>query len=86
MGQLNIKDAALAEEAKALAQLLGSTTTEAVRRAVHDRLAAERARATATKQAKFDRIMAIAEAASKFSRPGATSDHRDLYDEHGLPK
>ncbi|MFL6778467.1 MAG: type II toxin-antitoxin system VapB family antitoxin, partial [Sphingomicrobium sp.] len=42
MGQLNIKDEALIADAKALADLLGTSTTDAIRRAVNDRLARER--------------------------------------------
>ena len=33
-----------------------------------------------------DHLRVIAEDAAAYARPGATSDHRDLYDEHGLPK
>jgi len=86
MGQLNLKDSALVEEAKALAALFGSTTTEAVRRAVHDRLEAEQAAREARKRETFERLMAFSEESAKHAWPGATSDHRDMYDEHGLPK
>ena len=30
--------------------------------------------------------MAIADSASRLVPPGVTSDHADLYDEHGLPR
>jgi antitoxin VapB len=85
MGQMNIKDEALIAEAKALAELLGTTATDAVRRAVHDRLAQEQARREEEKRRKFEAIMAIAKEASKLFPPGTTSDHSDLYDENGLP-
>ena len=82
MGQLNIKDVALIAEAKELAAMLGTTATGAVREAVAEKLAREKA----ARQRKFEAIMAIAEEASKLVPPGVTSDHRDLYDEHGLPR
>jgi len=86
MGQLNLKDATLVAEARALAALFGSTTTEAVRRAVHDRLAAEQATREAQKRETFERLMAFAAEGAKLVPPGTTGDHRDMYDEHGLPK
>ena len=82
MGQLNIKDAVLIAEAKELAALLRTTATGAVRAAVQEKLAA-------TKEArarKVAAIMEIGERASKLVPPGTTSDHSDLYDEHGLPR
>lgn len=85
MGQLNIKDDALIEEAKALAELLGTSTTDAVRQAVHERLARERVMRDEAKRRKYEAIMAIAREASKLFPPGATSDHSDLYDANGLP-
>jgi antitoxin VapB len=86
MGQLNIKDDALIAEAKELAAMLGTSATGAVRAAVSERLAQEKAARDARKQRMFEDIMAIAERASKLVPPGVTSDHRDLYDENGLPK
>ena len=86
MGQLNIKDAALIAEAKALAELIGTSTTEAIRRAVHERLMCETLARDAERRRRYEAIMAIAEEASKHFPPGSTSDHSDLYDENGLPK
>lgn len=60
MGQLNIKDEALIAEAKALADLLGTSATDAVRQAVHDRLARERAGREAEQQRRYEAIMAAA--------------------------
>ncbi|MBX9700520.1 MAG: type II toxin-antitoxin system VapB family antitoxin [Acetobacteraceae bacterium] len=85
MGQMNIKDEKLIAEARALAELLGISVTEAVRQAVEDRLARERAGREAEKRRKVAAIMAIAREASKLVPPGVTSDHSDLYDEHGAP-
>ncbi|MFZ4406364.1 MAG: type II toxin-antitoxin system VapB family antitoxin [Paracraurococcus sp.] len=86
MGQLNIKDEALIADAKALAELLGTTTTDAVRRAVQERLGRERDDRDAARRQKFEALMAISERASKLFPPGTTSDHSDFYDENGLPK
>jgi len=86
MGQLNIKDEALIADAKALAELLGTTTTDAVRRAVQERLGRERDDRDAARRQKFEALMAISERASKLFPPGSTSDHSDFYDENGLPK
>ena len=86
MGQLNIKDDVLIAEAKELAALLGTSATGAVREAVRERLLREKAEHDERKRRKYEAIMAIAERASKLVPPGVTSDHRDLYDENGLPK
>lgn len=86
VGQLNIKDDALIAEAKELAALLGTTATGAVRAAVQERLAREKAARDERKQRMYTEIMAIADDASKLFPPGTSSDHSDLYDEHGLPK
>jgi antitoxin VapB len=86
MGQLNIKDEALIADAKALADLLGTSTTDAIRRAVNERLARERVGRDEEKRLRFERIMAIAKEASKLFPPGTSSDHSDLYDEDGLPR
>ncbi len=86
MGQLNIKDDALIADAKALAELLGTSTTAAVREAVQSRLARERALRDDKARRKYEALMAIGrESASLFPAHGS-SDHSDLYDENGLPK
>lgn len=86
MGQLNIKDEALIAEARALAEIIGTSTTDAIRRAVHERLARETLARDADRRRRYDAIMAIAEEASKLFPPGSSGDHSDLYDENGLPK
>ena len=86
MGQMNIKDEVLIADAKALAELLGTSVTDAVRRAVQERLARERIGRDAERKRKFEALMAISERASKLFPPGTSSDHSDLYDEHGLPR
>jgi hypothetical protein len=86
MGQLNIKDDALIAEAKELAALLGTSTTAALRQAVHDRLLREKAGQAAARKRRYDAIMAIAERSWKLFPPGTSSDHGEFYDENGLPK
>ena len=56
MGQLNIKDEALIADAKALAELLGTSTTNAVRRAVQERLARERMNRDEERRRRYDAI------------------------------
>ncbi|WP_203069769.1 type II toxin-antitoxin system VapB family antitoxin [Falsiroseomonas ponticola] len=86
MGQLNIKDEALIAEAKALAEMLGTSTTGALREAVRDRLARARAEKQADRKALAAELMAIgARAAARIPPHLRTSDHSDLYDENGLP-
>lgn len=36
-------------------------------------------------RARYERLRALTKRASALKKPGATSDHSDLYDEHGLP-
>lgn len=86
MGQLNIKDDALIADAKALAELLGTSATGAVREAVRDRLAREQAVREAAVEHRFRAIMAIADRTAPLFPPGSSSDHADLYDEHGAPR
>jgi hypothetical protein len=86
MGQLNIKDEALIAQARQLAELLGTSATGAVREAVSDRLQREIAAREADVERRFRAIMEIAERAAPLFPLGTTSDHGDLYDEHGAPR
>lgn len=86
MGQMNIKDEALIAEAKELAALLGTSATGAVRAAVQERLAREKAARDAARDDMVAAILAIGERVRRTLPPGATSDHSDLYDGHGLPR
>ncbi len=87
MGQLNIKDEALIADAKALAELLGTSATGAVREAVRDRLAREQAaRKTERDRLVADLLEIGRRAAASIPPHLRTSDHSDLYDENGLPK
>jgi antitoxin VapB len=95
--QLNIKDAEATRLARELAELTGESQTEAVRRALRERLqretaerAAETARSEDGRRREFERVWrAIQKVQAKIRKTGFAdknfTDH-DLYDEDGLPK
>lgn len=85
MGQLNIKDEELIAEAKALAAELGTSVTGALREAIQAMRTHRAEEREARKRAMVSAIMALAAQTSKHVPSGATSDHSDLYDEHGAP-
>ena len=37
-------------------------------------------------RAAYEELRALARETAKYKKPGATSDHADMYDEFGLPK
>ncbi len=95
--QLNIKDAEATRLVRELTELTGETQTEAVRKALRERLDREKAeretRATATaeeQRREFERMWSETQniydrvAPLRSGEPGLTDD--DLYDENGLPK
>jgi hypothetical protein len=86
--QLNIRSDEAYQIARRIAERLNVTTTEAVVRALRDygrRVPASREGMTPTQQAYFEDLMALARKAARRKKPGATSDHSDMYDEYGLP-
>lgn len=95
--QLNIKDTEATRLVRELAELTGETQTEAVRKALRERLdreKAERNQAAAytaeEKRREFDRVWRkIQKIQAKIRQTGfadkTITDH-DLYDEDGLPK
>lgn len=95
--QLNIKDAEATRLARELAALTGESQTEAVRRALAERLEREKAerdaktvRTAEESRREFERIWPkIQKIQERVRRRGFTdeafTDH-DLYDENGLPK
>ncbi len=86
MGQLNIKDEALIADAKALAELLGTSMTGAMREAVRDRLAQEQAARQSDRDRLVQDLMEIGRRVrASLPQDAGTSDHSDLYDENGLP-
>ncbi|HZY12983.1 MAG TPA: type II toxin-antitoxin system VapB family antitoxin [Beijerinckiaceae bacterium] len=88
--QLNIRSDEAFETARTLAKHFGRTTTEIV----IDALREYRSRRLVpsqriTKEEAEEGYRILKEAAKEFAAgkyPGATSDHSDMYDEHGLPK
>lgn len=77
---MNIKDPAVHAAAAELARRRGVSLTEAVRQAVDEALAAERAK----REGMAERLMEIGRRAAAKRVPFLTED--DLYDESGLPR
>ncbi|MGC1780219.1 MAG: type II toxin-antitoxin system VapB family antitoxin [Xanthobacteraceae bacterium] len=95
--QLNIKDAEATRLARELAELTGESQTEAVRRALRERLEREkadrdahRARTAEESRREFERvwpeIQKIQEEVRRLGFTDAMLTDDDLYDENGLPK
>ena len=85
MGQLNIKDEQLVADAKALAELLGTSATEAIRRAVQEKLARERIGRDEEKRRRYDELMAIVDRTSKLFPPGTSSGRTFRLKGKGMP-
>jgi len=84
--QLNIRSDEAYEIAHDLARRLNRTVTEVLETALRDYQRRHAADALTAEQAAFlVDIQALSARAAAATRPGATSDHRDFYDEKGLP-
>ncbi len=81
---LNIKNEETHRRAKELARLAGETMTEAVDRAVVERL--ERLRKSRNREAVAERLLEIGHACRRLPVLDKRSPEDMLYDEHGLPK
>jgi antitoxin VapB len=81
---LNIKNEGTHRRAKQLAKMTGETMTEAVDRAIAERL--ERLRTRRNKRALVERLLEIGEHCSKLPVLDSRTPEEMLYDEHGLPK
>jgi hypothetical protein len=95
--QLNIKDAETTRLVRELAKMTGETKTEAVRKALRERLEREKAeralrnaRGTEEKRREFERVWAnIKKIQEDVRRRGLVENmltDDDLYDENGMPK
>jgi len=95
--QLNIKDAEATRLVRELAELTGETQTEAVRKALHERLQREKAeretkaaRTAEEKRREFEKVWRkIQKIQAEIRKEGLVDNmlsDDDLYDEHGLPK
>ncbi len=85
MGQLNIKDEALIERLRRLAERRQTTMVDVLRQAVEREEREDDAAREARVAAKLAALREISARAAKMFPPGTTSDHSDMYDEHGLP-
>jgi antitoxin VapB len=84
---LNIKNPEIEAEIRALAAATGESLTEAIAQAVRERRARLAAAPDDRQRAeKLAAIAALQGALRDFPAAHRTSDHDDLYDEHGLPK
>ncbi len=89
MGALNIKDKAVADKARRLAKLKGTTITEAVREAVEASLKTAERHSKLDREARERRVDEILKRFRASIPPDAPSYEEimeDMYDENGLPK
>ncbi|MCC0804893.1 hypothetical protein FPV16_01430 [Methylobacterium sp. W2] len=85
--QLNIRSDEAHALASDIAERLDTSVTDVVLQALREfgaklTLSDE---LSPSQQAEFEALRALARKASADKRPGATSDHRDMYDDFGLP-
>lgn len=82
---LNIKNAKLEDEIRALADLTGESLTEAIAKAVRERR--ERlGKPKLTAEERRAKLREIQESLRDFPERYRTSRHDDLYDDNGLPR
>jgi hypothetical protein len=85
--QLNIRGDEVHRLAHIIAKQIQEPISEVVLRALREYGARlpKVENLTPTQRASYEALMAAAKRASKHKKPGATSDHSDMYDEKGLP-
>jgi antitoxin VapB len=86
---LNIKKKETHEAARRLAELTGETLTEAVDKAIHERLERINARTALNKEELWQRIKQMQDDLAKaptYDRRTAQEILDDMYDEDGLPR
>ena len=88
MGALNIKDNEVAEKARRLAKLKGTTITEAVAAALEESLAVAERQSARTREERERRVDEILARFRAVIPPNSEVWDRldDMYDENGLPK
>lgn len=86
--QLNIRSDEAHALASDFAERLHTDVTDVVVRALRDFGAKlmVREELTASQQREYEALCALSRKTAASKLPGATSDHRDMYDEFGLPK
>jgi hypothetical protein len=85
--QLNVRSDEAYRLAHAIARETGRPIADVVVTALrkHGETLPKREGLTPTQRAEAEALMAIARRAARHKKPGATSDHSDMYDESGLP-
>jgi antitoxin VapB len=81
---MNIKNEGVHRRAQNLARLTGESLTQAVDRAVSERL--ERLRRARNREALAERLLKIGREVGRLPRLDPRSADEMLYDRHGLPK
>jgi len=87
--QLNIRSDEAYRIAHDIAGRLNVSTTEVVVKALRDygtRVAPPIEGMTPTQRSEYKALMNLARRTAKAKKPGATSDHSNLYDDFGLPR
>lgn len=86
--QLNVRNDEAYELAHMISRRIGRPVTEVVRDAlrVYGNTLPAVDGMTPTQLQRYEALRSLAKRTSVLKRPGATSDHGDLYDENGLPK
>jgi hypothetical protein len=85
--QLNIRSDEAYEIAHALAREMNTTVTHVLETALREfqkKCAADEL--TPEQMAFLTDVVRLSERSAAAARPGATSDHRDFYDDKGLPR
>jgi antitoxin VapB len=82
---INVKNARVEAEVRLLAEKLGVGLTEAIEAGVTAKLGLLQAEKDADIARRVAVIAEIQARVAQYVPEGATSDHRDLYDDDGLP-
>ena len=85
--QLNIRSDEAYKIANEIAKRTGRTRADVVLAALLSyREGKTGKKLTKAQRAFVDELLALAHRSAALAKPGATSDHSHLYDEHGLPR